>query len=62
LNVRIGVPLLVALRAAAFLVFASLPPGAVAHHSFAAEFDRNKPVDVAGTVTHALPESSDSHE
>ncbi|HEU4617850.1 MAG TPA: DUF6152 family protein [Gammaproteobacteria bacterium] len=36
---------------AALLASALLAPGAFAHHSFAAEFDRNLPIDVTGTVS-----------
>jgi hypothetical protein len=38
-----------ALAAAAVSICA--PPAAVAHHSFAAVFDRERPIDVTGTVT-----------
>jgi hypothetical protein len=36
---------------AAALVVAVLTPPAGAHHSFAAQYDRNKPITLAGTVT-----------
>lgn len=31
---------------------AGAPVGAIAHHAFAAEFDRDQPVEVTGTVTN----------
>lgn len=36
---------------AAALVVAVLTPPVGAHHSFAAQYDRNKPITLAGTVT-----------
>lgn len=36
---------------AAALVVALLTPPVGAHHSFAAQYDRNKPITLAGTVT-----------
>jgi uncharacterized protein DUF6152 len=40
-----------ALRLTAIFVIASAAVPLLAHHSFAAEFDRNKPVNFTGTVT-----------
>jgi hypothetical protein len=39
------------IAAAAGLAVLYMPFGASAHHSFAAEFDRNLPITVTGTVT-----------
>ena len=36
---------------AATILIASLAAPILAHHSFAAEFDRNKPINLTGTVT-----------
>jgi hypothetical protein len=42
----------IVLTMAALAVFSlPLPPASGAHHSFAAEFDRDQPVEVTGTVT-----------
>jgi len=35
------------------LVLLASPPAAYAHHAFAAEYDGDKPLDLAGTVTKA---------
>jgi lipopolysaccharide export system protein LptA len=34
-----------------FLTLAAAPIAATAHHAFAAEFDRDQPIEVTGTVT-----------
>jgi hypothetical protein len=39
------------LRAAGALLVAATAPQARAHHSFAAEFDANQPVELHGTIT-----------
>lgn len=36
---------------AALLLMCALPEGASAHHSFSAEFTRDKPIEVTGAVT-----------
>jgi len=36
---------------AAFVIVAAIPVPAGAHHSFAAEYDRSKPIKLTGTVT-----------
>ena len=36
---------------AAWTLLAAFPLGALAHHSFSAEYDRDKPITVTGTVT-----------
>jgi hypothetical protein len=40
-----------ALLTAAILTLATASPGVVAHHAFAAEFDREQPFEVTGKVT-----------
>jgi len=37
--------------AIAFAALTALPPAALAHHAFAAEFDGTKPVEVKGVIT-----------
>ena len=39
------------LRLISLAVAASCVPPALAHHSFAAEFDMNQPIQLRGTVT-----------
>lgn len=35
----------------ALSIVAMMPPAAFAHHAFAAEFDRNQPIEITGSVT-----------
>jgi len=41
----------ISIMAIAFAALTALPPAALAHHAFAAEFDGTKPVEVKGVIT-----------